>query len=169
MAAIPALDSDMRHALYLAAGILIGATAAPAVGQQRDIVSLNHIGIAAADFDAASAFYTDVMGFPRAFAFREADGSPALSYFQVNRNTFVEVLAVTPARPAGFVHFGLEVANVDAVVSRLRSRGVKVGDPSVSACTKSRIATMRTPDGIAIELMEFGSDSLHRKAIDGWR
>jgi catechol 2,3-dioxygenase-like lactoylglutathione lyase family enzyme len=159
----------MRNALFFVIGICLGASAATALGQQRDIVSLNHVAIAVADFDAGSAFYADVMGFPRAFAFREADGSPALSYFQVNRDTFVEVMPVTPQRPAGFVHFGLEVGNVDAVVTRLRARGVKVGDPSVSARTKSRIATMRTADGTAIELMEFGPDSLHRKVMNDWR
>jgi len=159
----------MRNALYLVIGMAIGASAVPAGGEPRDIASLNHVAIAATDFDGISAFYSDVMGFPRAFAFRETDGSPALSYFQVNRNTFVEVMPVTAQRPAGFVHFGLEVGNVDAVVSRLRARGVKVGDPSVSARTKSRIAVAHTPDGTTIELMEFGPDSLHRKVMNDWR
>jgi catechol 2,3-dioxygenase-like lactoylglutathione lyase family enzyme len=159
----------MRNALYLVIGIVIGARAAPTVDRERDIVSLNHVAIAALDFDGASAFYTDVMGFPRAFAFREADGRPALSYFQVNRNTFVELMPVTPQRPAGFVHFGLEVGGVDGVVSRLRARGINVGDPAVSARTKSRIAVAHAPDGTTIELMEFGPDSLHRKVMNEWR
>ena len=159
----------MRNALCLVLGIAIGAAAAPLAGQTRDVVSLKHVAIAVADFDAASAFYSDVMGFPRAFAFREADGSPYLSYFQVNRNTFVELMPVTAQRPAGFVHFGLEVDDVDAVVSRLRARGVKVGDAAVSGRTKSRIAVAHTPDGTTIELMEFGPDSLHRKVMDAWR
>src|SRR5215472_3320597 len=148
----------MRSALYLVMGIVIGAGAAT-LTQQRDIVSLNHVAIAVADFDGASAFYGDVMGLPRVFAFREADGSPYLSYFQVNRNTFIELMPVTPRRPPGFVHFGLEVENVEAVANRLRARGVKVDAPSVSARTKSRIAVAHAPDGTTIELMEFGPDS----------
>ena len=52
----------MRNVLCLVIGIIIGASAATGLGQQRDIVSLNHIAIAASDFDAASAFYTEVMG-----------------------------------------------------------------------------------------------------------
>jgi catechol 2,3-dioxygenase-like lactoylglutathione lyase family enzyme len=159
----------MRSALSLVMGIVIGAGAATLAGQQRDIVSLNHVAIAVADFDGASAFYGDVMGLPRAFAFREADGSPYLSYFQVNRNTFIELMPVTPRRPAGFVHFGLEVENVEAIANRLRARGVKVDDPSVSARTKSRIAVAHTPDGTTIELMEFGPDSLHRKVMNDWK
>jgi catechol 2,3-dioxygenase-like lactoylglutathione lyase family enzyme len=164
----------MRSICCLFSGILIGAAAATPSGQRdapRGIVGLNHVAIAvpAADFDSVSACYSEVMGFPRVFAFREADGSPYLSYFQINRNTFVELMGATPQRPAGFVHFGLEVDNVDAVVARLRARGVKTGDASVSARTKSKIAVAHTPDGTTVELMEFGPDSLHRKAIEDWR
>src|SRR5262245_28594572 len=156
----------MRNALYLVTGIFIGAAAATVAGQrgpQRDIVSLNHVAIAVKDFDGLSAFYGETLGLAKAFSFKEADGTPYLSYFQVNRSTFVELMPVTAQRPAGFVHFGLEVDNVDAVVNRLRARGVQVGDPSVSARTKSKIAVAHTPDGTTIELMEFGPDSLHRK------
>ena len=165
---------SLRNALYLATGIIIGTGAQTAVGraavnQPRDIVGLNHVAIAVPDYDAASTFYSDVMGFKRAFALRQPDGSPYLSYFQVNSSTFIEVMAVTPTRPAGFVHFGLEVNDVDATVRRLRTAGVKVGDPSVSAQTRSRIAVAHTPDGTAFELLEFGPDSLQRKAIDSWR
>jgi predicted enzyme related to lactoylglutathione lyase len=78
-------------------------------------------------------------------------------------------MPATAERPAGFVHFGLEVADVDSVVSRLRAQGVQVGNPSVSARTKSRVATATTPQGTRFELLEFGPDSLHRKVIDGWR
>jgi hypothetical protein len=88
----------MRNALCLVIGICLGASAATAVGQPRDIVSLNHV----------------------------------------------------------------------AVVARLRARGMNVGDASVSARTKSRIAVARTPDGTTIELMEFGPESLHRKVINAW-
>jgi hypothetical protein len=62
-------------------------------------------------------------------------------------------MPVTAERPAGFVHFGLEVEQLDGVVRRLRAAGLQVGDPSVSPRTSSRIAVARTPDGTAIELL----------------
>jgi catechol 2,3-dioxygenase-like lactoylglutathione lyase family enzyme len=159
----------MKTAASLAMGILIGAAVTPHIAAPRDIVSLNHVAIATPEFGKTSAFYSDVMGFRRAFAFDETDGSPYLAYFQINRNTFVEVMPVTAQRPAGFVHFGLEVENVDAVVARLRAGGMKVGDAAVSARTKTKIAVARTPDGTTIELMEFGPDSLHRKVMNDWK
>jgi predicted enzyme related to lactoylglutathione lyase len=159
----------MRSALLLALGIVIGASAQNLVGQQRDITSLNHVAIAVENFGAATKFYTDVMGFPEAFAFREPDGRPTLSYFQVNRNTFIELMPATPERPAGFVHFGLEVANLDATVTRLRATGMQVRDPVVSPRTRSRVAVANTPQGTGLELLEFGTDSLHRKVMDAWK
>jgi len=162
----------MRDALVLVTGIVIGATIAAQPAQPappRDLVSLNHVAVAARDFDGMSAFYGDVLGLPAAFSFKQADGSPYLSYFQVNRDTFVELMGVTAQRPAGFVHFGLEVDNVDAVVNRLRARGVKVGDPSVSARTNAKIAVAHAPDGTTIELMELGPDSLQRRVMNDWR
>jgi len=159
----------MRSAICLIVGIAIGVVVQTAVAQQREVISLNHVAIAVPDFDAASRFYSEGMGFPQAFAFREANGSPTLAYFQINRNTFIELMPVTPERPAGFVHFGLEVTQLDALVKRLRSAGMEVRDPVVSSRTGSRIAVARTPQGTGVELLEFGPDSLHRKVMEAWK
>lgn len=159
----------MRSTIFLVVGIVAGATMQTALGQQREVISLNHVAIAVSDFDAASRFYSQGMGFPQAFAFTEPSGSPNLSYFQINRNTFIELMPVTPERPAGFVHFGLEVTELDGLVTRLRAIGMDVRDPIVSPPTRSRIAVARTPQGTGVELLEFGPDSLHRKVMDAWK
>jgi catechol 2,3-dioxygenase-like lactoylglutathione lyase family enzyme len=159
----------MRTGFFVAIGVLIGAGIQTVIGQQRQIVGLNHVAIAVQDFDAASRFYSEVMGFPQAFSFREPGRSPDLSYFQISQNTFIELMPVTPERPKGFVHFGLEVAHLDDVVRTLRAAGIEVRDPVVSPRTKSRIAVARTPEGTAIELLEFGPDSLHRKVMEAWK
>jgi catechol 2,3-dioxygenase-like lactoylglutathione lyase family enzyme len=159
----------MRNAFFLVVGLVVGAGLEGLFAQQPDIVGLNHVALAVDDFAGASRFYSQVMGFPEAFALREPNGSPALSYFQINRNTFIELMPVTVDRPAGFVHFGLEVSNVDAAVKRLRSAGMNVGDPGTSAQTRSRIATARTPQGMSLELLEFGPGSLQRRVMDDWK
>jgi catechol 2,3-dioxygenase-like lactoylglutathione lyase family enzyme len=160
--------AGMRSLLMLTLGMLIGAGLRPPA-PPGDIAGLNQVAIATADFEGARKFYRDTMGFPEAFALKEADGSPYLSYFQVNRSTFVEVMSATPQRPAGFVHFGLEVPDVDAVVKRLRAGGVQIGNASVSARTNARIAVGRTPQGTTFELLELGPDSLQRKVMDTWK
>ena len=159
----------MRTAVVFVTGVLVGLAIDAGSAQQGRIVGLNHVAVSVADYQAAVDFYATKMGFREAFSFREADGSPYLTYLQVNRNTFVEVMQATPARPPGCPHFGLEVEHLDATIERLRQRGVEVRAPSVSPRTGSRIAVASAPGGVNIELLEFGPQSLHRKVIDAWK
>ena len=159
----------MRSALMFVIGIIVGMAVQPGWAQQGRIVGLNHVAVSVADYAGAIDFYGKRMGFREAFSFREADGSPYLTYFQVNRDTFVEVMQATPQRPAGCPHFGLEVEHLDSAIEQLKRRGVQVRDPSVSPRTGSRIALASGPGGINIELLEFGPESLHRKVINAWK
>jgi catechol 2,3-dioxygenase-like lactoylglutathione lyase family enzyme len=112
----------MRTALVLVTGMLIGAAMQPGFAQQARIVGLNHVAVSVADYKAAVDFYSRQMGFRPAFSFQEPDGSPYLTYLQINRNTFVEVMQATPDRPVGCPHFGLEVEQLDSAVEQLRQR-----------------------------------------------
>jgi predicted enzyme related to lactoylglutathione lyase len=150
-------------------GVLVGVFVHAGLAQERAPIALNHVALAVENFQEASRFYSQVMGFPEAFTLREPDGQPALTYFQVSRNTFIEVMPASAARPAGFVHIGLEVSNLDATVRTLRQRGMSVGDPNVSARTKSRIAVATTPQGAGVEILEFGPESLQRRVMDAWK
>jgi catechol 2,3-dioxygenase-like lactoylglutathione lyase family enzyme len=160
---------SIRTVAFFVAGLLVGVALESGLAQERPITGLNHVALSVENFDAASKFYAETMGLKEAFAFKEADGTPYLTYFQINRDTFIELMPATASRPAGFVHVGLEVANLDATVKRLRAGGMKVGEPSVSPRTKTRISVATTPQGTAMELLEFGPDSLHRKVINAWK
>ncbi len=159
----------MRAVIVFFTGILVGVAMEAGLAQQGRIVGLNHVAVSVADYKGAIDFYGRQMGFREAFSFREPDGSPYLTYFQVNRDTFVEVMQATPERPVGCPHFGLEVDHLDAVIERLKQRGVQVRAPSVSPRTGSRIAVASGPGGVNMELLEFGPTSLHRKVIDAWK
>ena len=159
----------MRTLLVFITGIVAGLAIESALAQQGRIVGLNHVAISVADYKAATDFYAKQMGFREAFSFKEADGSPYLTYFQINRDTFVEVMQATPQRPAGCPHFGLEVEHLDATVEQLTKRGVQVRAPSLSPRTGTRIAVASGPGGINMELLEMGPASLHRKVIDAWK
>ena len=161
----------MRGVFLFAVGVIVGLGLQLGLAQERSVVGLNHVAFAVEvdDFDEATNFYTQTMGFPEAFAFRDDAGAPVHAYLQVNKNTFIELLPSRPDRPVGFVHFGLEVDNLDAEIDRLRTGGMQIRDPFVSARTASRIAVGKTPQGTSFELLEFGPDSLHRKVIEAWR
>jgi catechol 2,3-dioxygenase-like lactoylglutathione lyase family enzyme len=159
----------MRTAALFLTGVILGMAVQSAVAQQGRIVALNHVAISVADYAAATSFYAKQMGFRVAFSFREPNGDPYFAYFQISRDTFLEVMQATPARPAGCPHFGLEVQNLDAVVDELKQRGVEVRPPSLSPRTGTRIAQAVGPGGINMELLEMGPGSLHRKVIDAWK
>ncbi len=159
----------MRGAIVFLTGLVVGVAIHAVLAQEGRIIGLNHVAVSVADYKAATDFYGRQMGFREAFSFREPDGTPYFTYFQVNRETFVEVMQATPARPAGCPHFGLEVQNLESVISRLKARGVEIRPLSTSPRTRTRSAVVSGPGGINMELLEFGPESLHRKVIDAWK
>ena len=159
----------MRTAIVFVTGVIVGLALQSVAAQEGRIVGLNHVAISVQDYAAGTSFYGKQLGFREAFSFREPDGSPYFTYFQVNRNTFIEVMQATPARPAGCPHFGLEVENLDGLVTQLKQRGVQIRPVSVSPRTGARSAVVTAPSGVDIELQEFGPSSLHRKVIDAWK
>jgi catechol 2,3-dioxygenase-like lactoylglutathione lyase family enzyme len=65
------------------------------------------------------------------------------------------------------VHVGFEVDDMNGVAARLKQANVKVAQPRVGR-TKATVAEVEVPDGVNVELLEFGPDSMQRKAIDSW-
>jgi catechol 2,3-dioxygenase-like lactoylglutathione lyase family enzyme len=159
----------VRTAVVFVTGLVIGLAFESGFAQEGRIAGLNHVAVSVADYESARKFYGEQMGFPEAFSFREPNGDPYFSYFQVNRDTFVEVMQATAARPVGCPHFGLEVRNLEPTIARLRERGIQIRPPSVSPRTGTRSAVVSGPGGVNIELLEFGPESLHRKVMEAWK
>jgi catechol 2,3-dioxygenase-like lactoylglutathione lyase family enzyme len=152
-------------------GLLFGSVLVPGVAQQQRLAGenyVNHVGFAVENFDDAMAFYTQKMGFREAFTVRDANGKPTLAYVQVSRNTFIEVQQANATRPPGLNHFGLHVENLRATVATLKQRGVTVEEPR-SRPDDSSVANATDPNGIRIEMFEFGPQSPQGKAIASWK
>jgi catechol 2,3-dioxygenase-like lactoylglutathione lyase family enzyme len=159
-------------ALFIAGlgfGILVMQPTTAQKNYNGNGLKLNHVGIAVKNFDQAIDYYTKTFGFREAFAFKEPDGRPILTYLQINRDTFLEVQPATADRPAGITHFGLDSPDLKAAVARLQQRGVKVNDPMPSTRTMALLTSATDADGIRMELLEFGPGSLQRKAILAWK
>jgi len=161
----------MRTSIVFCIGLLIGSALGPALAQGQRLAGenyVNHVGMAVQNFDEAFAFYTQKMGFREAFTVRDANGKPTLAYVQANRNTFVELQQANANRPAGLNHFGLHVENLKATVATLKERGVKVEEPRVRP-DDSSVANATDPNGIRIEMFEFGPQSPQGKASASWK
>lgn len=159
----------MRSTGTLLVGLCAGAVLTGVVmAQDAGRHALNHVGVVVEDYQASLDFYTRTMGLREAYTVRRPDGSPVLTYLQLNRETFVELIPAAPGQRTGITHFGVEVDDIDAAVSRMRQAGATVGDPGLTPA-QARFSRMSDPDGVQIEVMEFGPESLQRKAMEAWK
>ncbi|PZX50220.1 VOC family protein [Algoriphagus chordae] len=164
------LPKILSAVLFLA----IGLTAGIAVGtklqteEKGEILGINHIAIVTEDFEKSASYYRDTLGFPLAIEFKDQDGNPAWSYFQVSKSTFIELVPASASRPAGLEHFGLETSGTESLLDHLREMGLDVNGPRVSSLTGIHIGTTKDLDGVNIEFIGAVPGSVHRKAIDDW-
>jgi lactoylglutathione lyase len=155
--------------VFFAAGLVVGALLVQVgVAQDKARRGVNHIGISTKHYDDALRFYRDVLGAKEAFTIRNPDGSVRLTYLQLSRDTFVELLPAGADQPAGVTHFGIETDDVAASLANLRARGLTVAGPEVGV-SKARVVRVEDPDGVRIEVMEIGPDSRQRQAIEAWK
>src|SRR5215831_6856760 len=164
----------MRSSLVFVTGLLIGGALVTGVAQSTRLAPdgnvnyVNHVGFAVENFDEALKFYTEKMGFREAFTVKDAAGKPQLAYVQVSRNTFVEIQQANANRRPGLNHFGPHIENLKNVVATLKERGVMVDDVRIRP-DDSSVANATDPNGIRIEMFEFGPGSPQGKAIASWK
>jgi catechol 2,3-dioxygenase-like lactoylglutathione lyase family enzyme len=159
----------MKGSVLFVSGMIVGALLVQkGIAQDGSRRGVNHIGIGTKHYDEALALYRDTLGAKEAFTIRNPDGTVRLTYLQLSRDTFVELLPVGADQASGLLHFGIETNDVAASVASLRAHGLTVADPTVGA-SKARVARVTDPDGVQVEVMEIGPDSSQRKAIDAWK
>lgn len=161
----------MRISVVFLTGLLLGSALAPGFAQGDRLAGtnyVNHVAIAVENFDEAFAFYTQKMGFREAFTVRDDKGQAVLAYVQVSRNTFVELQRANANRRPGLNHFGLHVEDLKATVATLKQRGVMVDEPRQRP-DDSSVTNATDPNGIRIEMFEFGPGSPQGKAIASWK
>jgi catechol 2,3-dioxygenase-like lactoylglutathione lyase family enzyme len=119
------------------------------------ILGLAHVCFRVADMDRALKFYTETLGFKRAFDFINDKGVRHGVYIKAGSRNFIELFqtdAVTPpADKQSFRHICLEVDDVAKTVVELRGKGVEVSEPKLGL-DQSWQAWIKDPDGNAIEL-----------------
>jgi lactoylglutathione lyase/glyoxylase I family protein len=161
----------MRISVVFLTGLLLGSALAPGFAQGDRLAGtnyVNHVAIAVENFDEAFAFYTQKMGFREGFTVRDDKGQAVLAYVQVSRNTFVELQRANANRRPGLNHFGLHVEDLKATVATLKQRGVMVDEPRQRP-DDSAVTNATDPNGIRIEMFEFGPGSPQGKAIASWK
>jgi lactoylglutathione lyase len=161
----------LRGVTLFVAGIVVGTILMQpgAAQEKRTPLRLNHVGIAVNDYQKSLDFYTKVMGYRVAFKFSANPGGPTTTYFQISKDTFLEMAQASAQQPAGVTHLGIETADIKSTIPQLRAAGGTVEDMRVSGGTKALLSNIKDPDGIRMELIELTPDSLHKKAEESWK
>src|SRR3954452_1343210 len=109
-------------------------------------LGVHHVSINVDDVDAARRFYVDVLGLT------ERDDRPDFGFggaWLDAGGQQVHLIEAAPPADAG-QHFAVLVADLDATVAELRSRGVEVSDPKPVATNHQ--AFTHDPAGNTVEL-----------------
>ena len=174
-----------RFALFVAGlgGLVAGIVLQPGAAQGQVGKSsgfrLTLAGIAVSDYSKSQAFYERVMGFPVAFKFSSPDGTRTNMFFQMGRDSFLEMQAATAEVRPGLTHAHLVVDDLRATLARLRQAGVPAAPQNgrpMNAMSEAgysqnifvKNANVYDPDGIRLELNELVPESLMKKAAESW-
>jgi catechol 2,3-dioxygenase-like lactoylglutathione lyase family enzyme len=163
---------SIRGVALFVAGIVVGSLGMQTlVAQQnsRTAHRINHVGIRVKDYQQSVDYYTKVLGFKEAYRFPSPDGKPTTTFFQVSKDTFIEMAPPAADQPAGLTHIGLYSDDAAATVLQFRQAGVTLNDATPSANSGSKLSNVTDPNGIRIEINEQPAGSLMRKAMDAWK
>lgn len=158
----------MRGIIIFVGGVLAGLLLETDIAQSNNpgVVMLNHVGIAVDDMDESVAFYTETMGFERAFSLANTDGQMGLMYLRVGENTFLELTSANEYVPAGLTHIGIQVEGMESVKAMYEGRGASPTETRTSS-TQAILSYITDPQGVPIELAEYPPDSAEGKALAG--
>ncbi len=125
------------------------------------MIKLAHVCIETADLEATEAFYR-CLGLKRQFDFRNRQEQLVGYYLKFDDETFLEVIAVQRVRVEGAVrHFAIQADDVEAVRRALVAAGVDCSE-AYEADDHNRMFTCRDPNGVFIEVQQYGTSSLQR-------
>ncbi len=160
------IRGSMLFVAGMLSGILIMATAA-SPQKKSNSLTLNHVGLYVKDIEESTKFYTENMGFRKAFSFTDGAGHP-VTYLQIDHNTFLEMTPADKDHAPGFSHAGILTDDLESTVAALQKKGLKVEDVHLGG-TKALISNTLDPNGVRLELLAYPPDSLQRKAMNAWK
>jgi catechol 2,3-dioxygenase-like lactoylglutathione lyase family enzyme len=173
----------LRAGVFFLAGVAVGTLVMQRTAAQEKSgnngLKLLVVGIAVKDYPESQKFYEKTMGFKTAFKF-SPDGKRTTTYYQMGRDSFLEMQSATADMPEGLSHIHLLTGDLNATVARLRQAGLPssartattpgtVTEIGMVQPANVRSANVFDPNGIRLELNEWLPESLTKKATDSWK
>jgi len=128
------------------------------------IQSFEHVGMVTGDMDRSLAFYRDLLGLRLHLRKTMANGTEVA--FLDTAGGMLEIFAPPggagpasdlPPATAGVLHITFLVESVDESFAKLEAAGVEIKErprPAVNSEVLDRVAFLRDPDGIVVEIAE---------------
>jgi len=140
---------------------------------------LSVVGIAVSDYARSQNFYGKQMGLREAFKFSSPDGKRTTTYYQLSRESFLEMQQAGGDVHPGYTHVHLVVDDLNKTIASLKQAGIAgaarnattpgtVTEPGVAQPSNVKNANIYDPAGLRLELNELGSESLTTKATESW-
>jgi len=130
------------------------------------ILKIDHIGIAVNGIDQAKFFWTDVLGLPYEGSETVSEQKVTTAFFPVGESEVELLESTSPDGPVakyiekrgqGIQHIAFRVENIEAALSELKAKGVRLIDetPRIGA-GGAKIAFLHPKDtnGVLVELCE---------------
>ena len=119
----------------------------------------DHIHLRSPDPEATAAFYERMFGAEVMRTMQE--GKPRIDLKVGGTDVFIAPVTTgdgvnaAPTTPyQGLDHFGLKVTGIDAIVAEMKKKGVQFTMEPTTVRPGVRIAFLRGPQGVSIELLE---------------
>ncbi len=130
------------------------------------ITGIGHAAITVRDMDRSLKFYTEALGFKKAFELPHyITGEPWIIYLNVCPGQFIELFyGGTEDNPwrdklIGFSHLCFEVDDIHAAVQKVKDAGFAVDSEPRQGSDHNWQAWVKDPNGIRIELMKIVPES----------
>lgn len=135
--------------------------------------ALDHFHLFTEDTEATALWYRRMFG-ARVFKRTQSDGKTRIDLDFDGVTVYVaETPKTSPRAPRSFFgplpgleHMGFDVADVDAAVDELRAKGVEILLEPVDVRPGVRIAFIKGPDDVRIELLRRGAADFPDEAIE---
>ncbi len=125
------------------------------------IKQLAHACIHTEDLVLTQDFYCGILGCELGFEFfREKERVGY--YIQLGNQTFLEFFRGEPGPVGNIRHLSLEVEDMDALIIRLKEKGVEVGEKKCGS-DHSWQCWCKDPNGVDLEFHQYTSESLQLK------
>ena len=130
------------------------------------IIGIAHTAVTARDMDVTLRFYTEALGFRKAFEIKHPKtGEPWIIYLNICPGQFLELfyggVQDNPwnGQLMGFSHLSLAVDDINVAVQQVKDAGFPIDSEPRQGSDHNWQAWLKDPNGVRIELMQIMPDS----------